>query len=288
MGNTDRRPSTWTRRAAAATVLLAAVAGCSRGSGDPEPARGAGLTAVEDTAAPTGTAPTGTAPGGTGPGGTGSGGTAGGAPGAAEDAVPAGDVVPPATRPAAAVAVPAGVMLRPGAWPGGVVRESETRLAGLAQTEPSACQAATAYPSDRHRLAARTVLIASDEPESGDVHQTVVRYAPGRADQAVAEMRRVLAACRSYRSELDPTTRVTVRYELQGQRFAGDDALLVRRADRQEGTTRDWADYVTVVRLGDSLVTTVSTLGEGVADPGLARRLAVTGARQAACLRSSC
>jgi hypothetical protein len=43
-----------------------------------------------------------------------------------------------------------------------------------------------------------------------------------------------------------------------------------------------------VVRLGDSVITTVSEAGEGVADRGLAWRLAVTGLHRAGCLRSSC
>lgn len=175
-------------------------------------------------------------------------------------------------------------MLRAVDWPKGRVRATTTGVGKLEQTEPSACQARTAYPGDRHRQAARTISIGSDEPESGGVHQIVVRYAPGRGVQAMAEMRRVLAACRGYRSAPDWTR----RYALEAQRFAGDDALLVRIADRQDGTTRDWADYVSVVRLGDALVTTVSTGGEGVADLATARRLAAVGARRAACLRSTC
>lgn len=273
MGDSDRSPSAWTRRTAACAVLLAAAAAGCTGRGDTGPTTtGQGLPAFESAATP--------------PAGAGS--TPAGTPTrtASTPAPPAGTVSAPVA--ATARSVPAGVMLRPAAWPGGRVRDSGTGVAALEQTVPSACQPKTAYPSDRHRIAARTVLIASDEPESGGVDQTVVRYAPGRAVQAMAEVRRVLAACTSYRTSLDRATTFTVRHRLVAQRFTGDDSVLVLKADRQDGTTRDWSDYITVVRIGDALVTTTSTLGEGVADPDLARRLAGTGAQQAACLRDSC
>lgn len=47
----------------------------------------------------------------------------------------------------------------------------------------SSSRAMSAYSSDRHRLAVRTVGIGSDEPESGGVFQLVIRYAPGRGPQ---------------------------------------------------------------------------------------------------------
>lgn len=270
-----------TRTLACAVLLAAAAAGCTIGGDAGRPDQG--LTAVESAD-----------PAVTPPGDPATPSTSAAAPSTspatrrAAPARPAPAATALATPPAAGSAVPAAVMLRPAAWPGGRVRESGTGVAALEQTVPSACQPRTAYPSDRHRIAARTVLIASDEPESGGLDQTVVRYAPGRAVQAMAEVRRVLAACTSYRTSLDRATTFTVRHRLVAQRFTGDDSVLVLKADRQDGTTRDWSDYITVVRVGDALVTTTSTLGEGVADPDLARRLAVTGAQQAACLRTSC
>jgi hypothetical protein len=74
----------------------------------------------------------------------------------------------------------------------------------------------------------------------------------------------------------------------EGERFAGDDALLVRQVDRQAGEDREWTRYFTVVRVGDALLTTSSELGEGTADEAVARRLAAVGARRAACLRTTC
>jgi hypothetical protein len=178
-------------------------------------------------------------------------------------------------------------MLLPTDWPGGRLRVSTTGVTTLTQTEPSACQARTAYPSDRYRVGARTVGITSDQPESGGVDEVIVRYAPGRAGPALAEMRRVLSACHSYRPAPGVVPTATRSYRLEGERFAGDDALLVRLTDRTD-TGREYGDYITVVRIGNALITTTSELGEGTVDRGLALRLADVGARRGVCLRSTC
>jgi hypothetical protein len=265
--------------AVAAVALL--LAGCSDDRktaigpplpvGTSTPAQSPGTTTAPVRApAPTSTTPARTAPARTVPTGA-----------APRSTAPA----PPAVRPAP-VAIPAAVMLRGSDWPGGTVRTGTTDLAALPQTEPSACQARTAFPSDRLRRAARTENIDSGQPESGGVFEQVVRYAPGGATQALAEMRRVLAACHSYRPVPEVVPGGTRIYSLESERFAGDDALLVRRADQATG--RQWADYWSIVRLGDALVVTDSELGEGVADARVALRLATVGAARAACLRSTC
>lgn len=183
--------------------------------------------------------------------------------------------------------IPASVMLQPADWPDGRVRAERTGVAALPLTEPSACQPHTAFPSDRHRYGARTRTIFSDVPESGGVDEVAVRYSAGRAAQAMAEMRRVLAACHSYPSPDAHFPGATVSYRLERERFAGDDALLVLRSFRPT-TGRVETEYITVVRLGDALLTTTSNSGEATANLGLALRLATAGARRAACLRSSC
>ena len=161
-------------------------------------------------------------------------------------------------------------------------------VTALPQTEPSACQPRTAYPSDRYRYGARIRGISSDAPESGGVEEVAVRYSAGRAAQAMAEMRRVLATCRSYRPAPDVSPPATRSYRLERERFAGDDALLVRLSDRDDASGRVWSDYITVVRLGDALLTTTSEIGEGSVSTGLALHLAAVGAQRAACLRSTC
>lgn len=186
------------------------------------------------------------------------------------------------------VAVSTRVMLRARDWPGGkVLREAGTGPEALQQTEPAACQDRTAFPSDRYRVAARMVSIGSDAPESGGLGEVVVRYAPGKATQAMTEMRRVLAACHRYR----PTGTGpgwTRSYRLEAERFTGADALLVRRSDRLDGTTRNYSSAISVVQVGDALITTTTELGEGTVDPALARRLAAVGADRAACMRTTC
>jgi hypothetical protein len=183
--------------------------------------------------------------------------------------------------------IPASVMLRGTDWPGGRVRPGTTSVAALPQTEPSSCQARTAFPSDRLRRATRTETIGSGEHESGGVSEQVIRYAPGGAAQALAEMRRVLKACHAYQPVPEVVPGGVRIYSLESERFAGDDALLVRRADK-ETSGRQWADYWSIVRLGDALVVTDSELGEGMADSQVALRLATVGADRAACLRSTC
>ena len=263
---------------AAAFAVLALIAGCtSDTTADGPPGRDPGALASAMSTAET--APSGTAPGA----------------GATRTADPTGTTDETGTtdktgttdsvRP---VGIPANTTLRPSDWPGGIRREGATGVTALAQTEPSACQDTTAYPSDRHRLAGRTIGISSDEPESGGMHEQIVRYAPGRAVQALAEMRRALAACHSYRTgQVSP--RAVRTYRLEAQRFAGDDALLVRRSDRVDGAgPREWSDYITIVRIGDAVVTTISEQGEGTADRAIALRLATVAAARAACLRDRC
>lgn len=248
-------------RTAAAIAVAALATGCGV---TPDKVQGAaaplGAGATEN-ALPSSTSPAGT------PGGS-----------------PARAATSPATSPAA---VPAGIpleaMLRGPDWPSGRVRSGTTGVAALGQTEPSACEEHTAYPSDSYRQAARTVTIASDVPESGDVTEAVLRYAPGRATQAMAEMRRVLGACPGY--DTGPGTR---RYRTDAQGFAGDDSLLVYRTDRQTGSARDFAVYISVVRLGDALVSTTSSVGEAVADLPTAIRLAGRGVQRASCLSRTC
>ena len=182
--------------------------------------------------------------------------------------------------------IPASAMLQAADWPGGRIRTEQTELSALPQTEPSACQPRTAYPSDRYRYGARTRTISSDVPESGGVEEVAVRYSTGRAAQAMAEMRRVLAACHSYR-DADFPGGAAVSYRLERQGFAGDDSLLVLRS-HQPTTGRAATEYISVVRIGDALLTTSSNGGEATASLGLALRLATAGARRGACLRSSC
>jgi hypothetical protein len=177
-------------------------------------------------------------------------------------------------------------MLQAADWPGGRVRTEHTELSTLPQTEPSACRRRTAYPSDRYRYGARTRTISSDVPESGGVEEVAVRYSTGRTAQAMAEMRRVLAACHSYR-DADFPGGAAVSYRLERQGFAGDDSLLVLRS-HQPTAGRAATEYISVVRIGDALLTTSSNGGEATASLGLALRLATAGARRGACLRSSC
>jgi hypothetical protein len=248
--------------AAAAVALTTVLAGC--GGDDPATVTGAAATT---TAAP---APATTTPA---------------APPAAATSAPTPAASASAAVPAAPATIPDDAMLQGPDWPRGAVREDTSGVGRLAQTEPSACQAKTAYPSDRQRRVARMVAITSDDPESGGVSQTVVVYAPGRATEAMAEMRRVLATCTGgYGTEYD----MKRTYRLAGQKFLGDDSLLIRRADRPNGTDREYSAYISVVRLQDVLVTTSSELGEGVGDEALARRLADVGTRRAACLWKSC
>ena len=181
--------------------------------------------------------------------------------------------------------IPASVMLEPTDFPAGRVVRDQTDVLALPPTEPAACQPRTAFPSDRYRYGARTREIDSDQPESGFVFETAVRYSAGRAGQAMTEMRRVLAACHSYPEPEAPST--IVSYRLERERFAGDDALLVLRSVRSP-TSQPGSQYITVVRLGDVLLTTTSTGSEATASLGLALKLADVGARRGACLRSSC
>ena len=228
----------------------------------------------------TGTDPTGTDPAGTDPAGTDPAGTEAAGTGATAN----GGQRPASIGPGADI--PASVMLQPGDWPDGRVRAEQTGVAALPQPEPSACQPHTAFPSDRHRYGARTRHISSDQPESGGVEEVAVRYSTGRAAQAMAEMRRVLAACHSYR-DADFPGGAAVSYRLERQGFAGDDSLLVLRS-HQPTTGRAATEYISVVRIRDALLTTSSNGGEATASLGLALRLATAGARRGACLRSSC
>jgi hypothetical protein len=269
MGATTMRDPRWWL--AGALVALAA-AGCSGGpeerDGPAQPVVAAGpsrtAAATTTSAAPAAT----TEPAGT-PTGT-----------------PTGTPVGTPAR----VAVPATVLLRGADWPGGKVTGTGPVGPGsYEQTEPAACQQDTAFPSDRHRLAGRAVSIASAEPESGGLHQVVVRYAPGRAAQLMAEARRVLAACTAGYRPAGTDEAWTRRYRLEAQGVAGDDSLLVRQVDtldQQPG--REWATLVSIVRVGDAVLTTSSEVGEGAVDLALARTLATTGARRAACLRTTC
>ena len=181
--------------------------------------------------------------------------------------------------------IPASAMLRTSDWPGGRIRTEHVSPSALPQTEPSACQEHTAFPSDRHRYGARTRSISSDVPESGGVDEVAVRYSAGRAAQAMAEMRRVLATCHSYPDPQWPGA--TVSYRLAREAVAGDDSLLVLRSVTPP-TGRVETEYLSVVRLGDVLLTTTSETGEATANLSVALRLATTGARRGACLRSSC
>lgn len=184
--------------------------------------------------------------------------------------------------------MPAAVLLRPGdVGPTARVTTSTQGLATLPWTEPNACTDRTAFPSDRHRLAARTAGLAAPEPESGGVTEAVVRYAPGWGPTFLAEARRVLAACHGYTAG-PPGGRVDRRYVLERAAVAGDDGLLVRVEDRQGGSTRAWTRFVTVVRVGDAVLTTSSEGGEGTADRDVALRLARVGADRAGCLRATC
>jgi len=230
------------------------------------PAAASGGTASDRTGA------TGIEPAGTGTSGKGATGT--GAPTTGTE------------RPASAGAgIPASAMLPASDWPGGRVRAEHTSLSALPQTEPSACQEHTAFPSDRHRHGARTRSISSGVPESGGVDEVAVRYSAGRAAQAMAEMRRVLATCHSYPDPQWPGA--TVSYRLAREAVAGDDSLLVLRSVKPP-TGRVETEYLSVVRLGDVLLTTTSETGEATANLSVALRLATTGARRGACLRSSC
>lgn len=250
------------RRILAAVAAVAAIAVLSGCGGDPD--------AVAGTAAPVQADPATTTPAATPP--TPSAGAGG--PGATTPSEPA----LPAT-------IPDDAVLQAGDWPGGRVTGGSDGVPSLEQTEPSACQKATAFPSDRYRQAARTVMISSAEPESGGVSQSVVRYAEGRGAEAMAEMRRVLSTCGAgYETELD----MKRTYELAGQKFVGDDALLIRRVDRPAGGDREYDPYITVVRLQDVLITTTSEVGEGVGDKALALKLADVGTRRAGCLWKTC
>lgn len=135
-------------------------------------------------------------------------------------------------------------------------------VAELPQTEPNACTRRTAFPTDRDRVAARTAGYSTPSvPESGGVQETIVRYRPGRAAETLAGMRRVMAACDGWR---DPAAGWTHRYRVEGRRFAGDDALLVRAADVRDGSTREWGPHIAIVRVGDVVITVRTEEGEGV------------------------
>ena len=100
-------------------------------------------------------------------------------------------------------------------------------------------------------------------------------------------MRRVLAACRSYRNADSTGRRGRELPAGSGSGSPADDSLRVLRSHRP-ATGRAATEYISVVRIGDALLTTSSNGGEATASLGLALRLATAGARRAACLRSSC
>jgi len=188
------------------------------------------------------------------------------------------------------VAIPAPAMLQlPDVRPWNRLAISATGVSAVKQTEPSACEEHTAFPSDRHRVAVRTVGYDMPEPESGGVWEAVVRYEPGWAREAMAEARRVLAACPRYLRSFSAQDREEVRYVLEGTLpGTGDEAMLIRRETQRVGDTRVFSLYLSVARVGDAVLTTSHEVGEGVADRDLAIALAGAGARRAACLRASC
>jgi hypothetical protein len=107
------------------------------------------------------------------------------------------------------------------------------------------------YPAQRHREAHRAA--AFSQGHGRGVLLLVERYADGWADQAMADIRRVLQACPRYQSD-----DVLSSHTVEAEAFAGDDSLLVRsdhiRADQQP---RQW--WTAVVRHGELVATVTGT-----------------------------
>lgn len=82
-----------------------------------------------------------------------------------------------------------------------------------------------------------------------EVTQTVERYAPAAAADNLADVRATVAACRD-----------SVRLSVVGDRFAGEESLLVRVDESRGAGDRPVSRYVGVARVRD-LVTTVAPVG---------------------------
>jgi len=118
-------------------------------------------------------------------------------------------------------------------------------LTGCAVYEPGD------YPAQRHRAAVRAA--AFSQGHGRGVLLLVERYADGWADQAMADIRRVLEACPRYQA-----ADVLSSHTIEAEAFAGDDSLLVRsdhiRADEQP---QQW--WTAVVRQGELVATITGT-----------------------------
>jgi hypothetical protein len=261
---------------ATVAVLIAALGG-GVAIGMARSDRTAPAAGVPGAAGPSAAGPSASGPSASGPSASGTSPTDGPSPTGTSTGTPA---PAPATSPPAAAEIPPQAMLRPAdlSTSAPVRVTGTTGVASLHRTEPNACSPSTAYPTDRDRIAARTAGYSTpSEPESGGTYEAVVRYRPGRAAETLAGLRRALAACPGGRRDAD----WTYRYVLERQRFAGDDALLVRQRGVMDGSDRIWGPHIAIVRIGDYVITVETEVGEGVSIAERAVRLARAAAGRA-------
>ncbi|NUT23224.1 MAG: hypothetical protein HOV77_28990 [Hamadaea sp.] len=107
------------------------------------------------------------------------------------------------------------------------------------------------YPAQRHRVAARAA--AFTQGHGREVRLILEVYADSWAEQALADVRRVIAVCPRY----DDGT-VLASHTVEAEGFAGDDSLMVR-SDHVQGTesARQW--WTAVVRRGATVATVTGT-----------------------------
>jgi hypothetical protein len=114
-----------------------------------------------------------------------------------------------------------------------------------------AAYASTDYPAQHHRAAARAA--AFTQGHGHEVRLMLESYADGWADQAVTDVRRVIAACPRYNDGA-----VLSSQTIEAEGFAGDDSLMVR-SDHVEGANPAQQWWTAVVRLGGTVATVTGT-----------------------------
>ncbi|MCP2325453.1 hypothetical protein HDA40_003960 [Hamadaea flava] len=111
--------------------------------------------------------------------------------------------------------------------------------------------AAADYPAQRHRAAARAA--AFSQGHGREVRLILEGYADSWADQAMTDVRKVIAACPRY-----DDGEVLASHTIEAEGFAGDDSLMVR-SDHVKGAepAKEW--WTAVVRRGSTVATVTGT-----------------------------
>jgi len=109
----------------------------------------------------------------------------------------------------------------------------------------------TDYPAQRHRASARAAAFTQGHGRA--VRLVLEQYADGWADQAMTDVRRVIAACPRYNDG-----EVLASHTVEAEGFAGDDSLMVR-SDHVKGTEPPQEWWTAVVRRGETVATVTGT-----------------------------